>query len=126
VTRRVTVDFFTLDKRHDEYVMYLVEEGPWPSAQLHRRLSAPQDRVYDAVDVAIDGHLAKEHPESSGMKVRIQIDLHDDAPAEAEVLVKELADRVATSAEYMADIDRSPHLRQLRIVVHRPGEARPN
>lgn len=124
--RQVTVNFFTLDKQHDEYVMYLVEEGPWLEAQLPKRLSELQERIYGAVDVAVDGHLAKEHPESSGMGVRIQVDLHGDAPPQAQDLVGRLADRISKDPEYAADIAKSPYIRQLRIVVKRLGEERPN
>lgn len=123
---RVKVDFFTLDEAHEEYVMYLVEEGPWLPDDMPLRLSALQERIYSAVDVAIDGHLGKEHPESMGMKVRIQVDLHDDAPPDIETLVRRLSDHIAKNPEYLADVAKSPYLRGLRVVVKRPGEGRPS
>jgi hypothetical protein len=123
--RRVAVDFFTLDPRHDEYVMYLVEEGPWSDVQMCERLAEIEERIYGAADVAIDGHLAGEHPESIGMNVRIQVDLHD-APAEVEDLVHRVAEHIVSDAQYSVDIAKSPHVRQLRIVATRLGEGRPH
>lgn len=125
MARKVTVDFFTLDQKNAEYVMYLIEEGPWPEPQLRQRLRDLEDRLYGAIDVAIDGYLAKQHPESSGMRVRVQVDLHD-APPEAEELVNRIAAHVAEDPKYTADLAKSPHIDGLRIVVKRPGEGRPN
>jgi hypothetical protein len=81
------------------------------------RLRAIQARVYNAVDVAIDGHLARVHPESSGSKVRIQVDLHDKPPDVVEALVRKLADHIAGSEEYRHDIEASEHIEGLRILV---------
>ena len=114
---KITVDFFTVDQASDEFVMYLVEEGPWEEETLEERLRVLQARIYNAVDVAIDGHLEKGHPASHGCKVRIQVDLHDDPPNAAEDLVRRLADHVEDSEEYGQDIESSEHIDGLRIVV---------
>jgi hypothetical protein len=114
---RVTIDFTTIDRTNDEFVMYLVEEGPWTEPGLAERLRAIQARVYNAVDVAIDGYLARVHPESRGSKVRIQIDLHDRPPEVVEALVRKLADHIAGSAEYRRDIEASENIAGLRILV---------
>jgi hypothetical protein len=50
----VKIDFITVDKTNNEFVMYLVEDGPWPEGNLENRLLAIQDRIYNAVDVAIE------------------------------------------------------------------------
>lgn len=114
---RVTVDFFTLDPASGEFVMYLVEEGPWEEDALEERLHGIQTRIYNAIDVAIDGHLGREHPESRGSKVRIQIDLHGRPPGAVEALVRRLADHLADSQEYGRDIQASEHINSLRISV---------
>jgi hypothetical protein len=114
---RVTIDFTTIDRSSDEFVMYLVEEGPWAESGLAERLRAIQTRVYNAVDVAIDGYLAGVHPESRGGKVRIQVDLHDKPPEVVEALVRKLADHIADSEEYRRDIEASENIAGLRILA---------
>jgi hypothetical protein len=117
MTEKVTVDFFTIDPSTREFVMYLVEGGPWDEASLTERLTWIQDRIYKAVDVAIDGHLAREHPESLGNSVRIQVDLHGGPPEAVQQLVGRLDDYVRTNHEYQQDIARSPHINGLRILA---------
>lgn len=114
---RVTVDFFTLDQVHGEFVMYLVEDGPWSHEDLEQRMRTIQARIYNAVDVAIDGHLARAHPESRGNSIRIQVDLHGRPPEAIETLVARLAEHVAGSDEYRRDIEGSEHIQSLRIVA---------
>jgi hypothetical protein len=122
---KVSVDFFTLDPGSDEFVMYLVEEGPWGEEALEERLRALQARIYDAVDVAIDGHLDRVHPTSHGHRIRIQVDLHDDAPNAAEDLVRRLASHIEGSQEYVDAITSSEHIDGLRIVVGRRFSSAP-
>jgi calcineurin-like phosphoesterase family protein len=114
---RVTVDFFTVDEANDEFVLYLVEEGPWSQETLEQRMRAIQARVYGAVDVAIDGHLAKAHPNSRGSRVRVQVDLHGKAPSAVEALVQRLAEHITSAHEYASDIRASEYIKGLRIVA---------
>jgi len=115
--QKITVDFFTVDRSSDEFVMYLVEEGPWGQEALEGRMRQIQGRIYKAVDVAIDGHLAKAHPESRGSKVKIQVDLHGSPPSAVEALVQRLADHIAKAEEYVRDVAASEHIKGLRIVA---------
>ena len=117
MTERVTIDFFTVDPSAAEFVLYLVEEGPWTESAIEERLRAIQARIYNAIDAALDGHVAREHPESQGMPVRIQVDLHDHPPEPVRGLVTRLAEHVATDAEYQRDIGQSPHVGGLRILA---------
>lgn len=115
---RVTIDFFTIDPSTSEFVMYLVEEGPWDQSLLEPRLRAIQDRVYAAVDVAVDGHLRHEHPESYQRSIRIQVDLHGAPPEDVARLVERLEDYIANSDEHQRDIQDSDHIGGLRITAH--------
>jgi hypothetical protein len=115
--QKVTVDFFTMDQANDEFVVYLVEEGPWNQKTLEERMRGIQARVYSAVDVAIDGHLARVHPESRGSKVRIQVDLHNRPPGAVASLVQRLAEHIANAEEYGRDIEASEHIKGLRIIA---------
>lgn len=52
---RATIDLVT--KRPDgAFVMVLVEQGPWDEADVTQHLRRVQDRLYDYVEIAIDGH----------------------------------------------------------------------
>ena len=57
---RVTVDLITEDVASDEWVLYLVEDGPWPEpdSNWHACLQAIQDRILSAADAAIDAKRA--------------------------------------------------------------------
>ena len=106
-----------MDQANDEFVMYLVEQGPWSQETLEERMRGIQARVYSAVDVAIDGHLATAHPESRGSKVRVEVDLHNEPPGAVEALVQRLADHITKADEYARDIQASEYIKGLRIVA---------
>ena len=116
---KVKIDFITHDGQNDEYVMYLVEEGPWNRKTLADRMRSIQARVYKAVDAAVDGHLARAYPESRGRKLRIQVDLHGEPPNDVEALVLRLAKHITQAEEYVRDIEASDHVVSLRIVTKR-------
>lgn len=117
MAEKVTIDFFTLDTDASEFVMHVVEQGPWHETALQERLKGIQARVYGAADVALDGHLARAHPQSQGLPVRIQVDLRDNPPMAVERLVHQLADHITTNAEYRRDIESSLYIGGLRIVA---------
>lgn len=71
----VVVDVIAKGTSSDEWLMVLVEEGPWPTVET--RLRAIQERLYGCIDAAIDGQLAGEFPETYGKRVVIQLDCYD-------------------------------------------------
>jgi hypothetical protein len=105
------------DPTNKEWALYLVEEGPWNGEELEARLNALQDRIYNAVDVAIDGHLASKFPDSMGKAVRVQVDCYDDPPEEAETIVRGTAEAVQNDAEYQRAIRDSKFITGMRIVT---------
>jgi hypothetical protein len=117
MSEKVTVDFFTRDPNNNEFVMYLVEEGPWHEDGRADRLTNLQKRLYNAVDVAIDGQLASRFPESKSMQVRIQVDFHGDPPESLEEFVKRFAENISRSEEYRLAIKESQFISDLRIVT---------
>lgn len=77
----VKIDFITINKASNEFVMYLVEEGPWSEENIENRLYAIQDRIYNTIDVAIEGkELVGKLPEAKSYNIRVQIDLYDNPP----------------------------------------------
>jgi hypothetical protein len=115
----VKIDFITFDKNNNEYVMYLVEDGPWPESYLEKRLLAIQERIYYAVDVAIDGQIIKKLPEAKSYNIRIQIDFHCNPPKEAVKLVENLSRFIEQSDEYQTGIKQSQFIEKLRIVMEK-------
>ena len=75
----VTIDLVT-ERPDGRFAMILVEQGPW-TGDRDKHLRMLQDRLYDYVDVAIDGHLAKRFPESSGRGIVIRIDAYETPAA---------------------------------------------
>ena len=73
---QVSVNFVTYDPQRDEFVLYFVDDGPWPQSEgdWHRHLRSLQDKILAAVDASVDGGLAKQYANSIGKKVRIQVD----------------------------------------------------
>ena len=117
MSERLVVDLVTDDPSNDEFVLYLVEEGPWEPAALQGRLKDIQDRLYSAFDAAVDGHLAIRYPDSKGRKIRIQVDVHGVPPPEVESLVALVDNYVNCNADYQRDIQLSDFISSLRIVT---------
>jgi len=119
VAEQVRIDLITQDSVNDEFVLYLVEDAPWPasSPDWDQRLSTMQDRILSAVDAAVDGHLANKYPASSGKAIRIQVDSPNGCPEQVARLVAAVADFVSNDKGYASAVVGSAHVRCLRIVT---------
>src|SRR5262245_19851706 len=119
MSKRVTINHITHDPRTDEFVLYLVEDGPWPSAESgwETRLKAIQDRVLDAADVAINGYLAAKYPDAVGNGVRIQVDSPFGSPQQLDELVCALKCFLVEDESYATAIANSKSIRGLRLVT---------
>jgi hypothetical protein len=73
-TRRLTIDLVTDRPTDGAFILVLVEEGPWDPDETDVQLRRIQDRLYDCVDAAVDGHLAGKYPDSRGKPVVIRLD----------------------------------------------------
>jgi len=116
----VAIDMVTEDKANDEFVLYLVENGPWPptAEQMTKTLRRIQYRIFAAVDAVLDGSLVKKYPDAHGKKVRIQI----DSPHGQPVKLRQLVDNIETyiknnSSEYALAIEKSRYVSGIRIVT---------
>lgn len=114
-----TIDLITETPETGEFALILVEDGPWPEddADWNQCLSRIQSRIYDAVDVAIDGHLAAKYPDSKGRAVRVQIDSPNGLPFALSKLVAKMKAHFETNGEYSNAIRQSPFFRGLRITT---------
>jgi hypothetical protein len=70
------VDFVAQGAREGEWKMVLVEEGPW-SGSIDVQLRRVQDRLYGAVDAALEGRLSEKFPESKGKAIIVQLDAYN-------------------------------------------------
>lgn len=114
-----TVDFVTYDPHSDEFVLYLVEDGPWPSTDDEWRncLKEIQDHILDVVDSAVDGGVAKRFPDSKGRPIRIQVDSPHGAPIQLEELIAAVCRFLSDDREFRTAIDESAHIKGLRLVT---------
>ena len=113
------IDRITHDPGTDEFVLYLIEDGPWPGAgeDWSACLKRIQTRVYDALDVAIDGHLAEKFPESRGKAVRIQLDSPSGLPQQLAELVLRFNQHIGGNSEQRVASESSSNITGLRIVT---------
>lgn len=79
--RTTVVDFVARGKTPDEWMMVLVEQGPWTDS-IESQLRRLQDRLYGTIDAALQGKLAEKFPESKGKKIIIRLDGYNVPQAE--------------------------------------------
>jgi hypothetical protein len=72
----VTVDFVARAVG-DGWSLVLVEQGPWRAEEVDAHLRRLQDRLYDCVDVVLDGTFAERYREASGRPIVIRVDGYD-------------------------------------------------
>lgn len=115
--KTTVVDFVARGEKAGEWLMVLVEEGPWQppfEAQL-RRL---QNRLYGCIDVAIDGALAGKFPDSLGSNVIVRLDCYN-VPREAvsDFFEKFIAGVFATG-DYKAALEGSNYVKGLSFQLN--------
>ena len=115
----VKIDLVTHDPASDEFVLYLVEDVPWPESEeeWQLRLKAIQDRVLAAADVAIDGHLAGKYPDSIGKSVRIQVDSPLHYQERVTELISDVDRFLVEDPSYAKAVRSSRHIRGIRVVT---------
>ena len=125
----VTIDVVTEHPETGVFALILVETGPWPSGSVEDELRRVQTRLYDCVDVAVDGKLADLYPESKGRSVRIQLDTYDIPEQVVRPFFERFANHVATWPEVQAAIKKNRNVESLaleynpRIIGDRGDEA---
>jgi hypothetical protein len=116
----VTIDLITQDQASGEFVLILVEDGPWPGQDCGWKecLSRIQGRVFDAIDVAVDGHLAAKYPDSLGKKVRVQLDSPSGSPQRVAELVRKIRRHLTEDGgQYRTAIDKSQFIAGLSVAM---------
>jgi len=119
VADRVTIDLITRDNASGEFVLYLLEDGPWPTGAPDWRplLLRIQRRILAAVDVAVDGHLSEKYPDARKSDVRVEVDSPGGCPAQLEELIGAVRHFLENDPAYSEAIANSPHVGKLRLVM---------
>lgn len=115
-----SIDLITESPSTGEFALILVEDGPWPgeNSDWEDCLSRIQNRIYDAMDVAIDGHLIAKYPDAQGKEVRVQIDSPHGVPKRLMELITNLRNQLNQGEnEYSKAIKQSKFIQSLRIVT---------
>jgi hypothetical protein len=119
MTKKVTINYITEDPNAGEWVLHLVEDGPWPAEgqAMEARLRAIQDRIYSAVDVALGGQLAGMYPEARGARVRVQVDSPNGCPERLQEMATALHKYINEHPDYLKDIGPSRNAEAIRVVT---------
>lgn len=104
-TRSVTIDLITERSADGAFVLVLVEEGPWLPEMVEAELKRLQERLYDAVDVVVDGHLARSYPDSFGRMALIRLDCYDIPNEPVQKFFAKFSASIAGSEEIARDLD---------------------
>jgi hypothetical protein len=107
-TGQVKIDLVTEHAETGVFAIILVEAGPWAPGTEDRELRRVQNRLYDCLDVAVDGHFAAKYPDSRGRPVRIQLDTYDIP----EALVRPFFDRFAKHVDTWAELQQKIQAKQ--------------
>lgn len=110
---QVTIDLVT--KRPDgAFTMVLVEQGPWAEEPADH-LRALQNRLYDCVDVVLDGQLANRYPDSKGRPLVISVEAYNTPPSIVATFVSEFATAIRNSTPYQGEIASSVYVSSLEF-----------
>lgn len=117
--QNLTIDIVAFDPLRDHYSLHLVEAERLPDEVNERRarLKAIQDRVFNAFDAAVDGHIAGQYPETLGQTVRIQVDCPFGTDDDIELLIHRVADYLSTADEYVMAAKESAYVRAVHVVT---------
>lgn len=109
--RDFVVDFIAKGQADNEWLMVLVETGPWHSCDT--RLRVIQDRMYNCIDAAIDGQLAQQFPQTAGKTIIIQLDCYDAPEAELRDFFERFSQGIVELDDYKRALNQSPYVGEL-------------
>ena len=112
----VTVEFVAKDATSSEWKMVLVEAGPW-NGPLDEHLRTLQSRLYDYIDVAIEGKLAERFPEATGKRVVIQVDCYNIPRSSVEPFFNEFSSRVFSIGDYKDAVEKTRYVSSIEFVI---------
>ena len=96
----VTIDFIAQGEREGTWAMVLLEQGPWPLAEVEANLRRLQERMYGCVEAALNGQLAELYPETHGGQVIVRLDGYDLPQAEVQEFFERFSSGVLNVPDY--------------------------
>jgi hypothetical protein len=117
-THPLTIDLVT-ERPDGAYVLVLVEHGPWALDATQAHLRRIQDRLYDCVDAAVDGHLAGKYPDSRGRPVVIRLDCFDTPDGPVRDFMERFGEAIANSEQVLRDLTAQGFVRSLGFEYNR-------
>ncbi len=114
----LNIDLITETPETGAFNLILVEEGPWPSGSEESQLRRLQDRLYDCVDAAVDGHIAERYPQSRGRPIVIRLDAYDLPVSVVEPFFRRFSDHVQASAEIAEAVRAGGYVKSLSFTSH--------
>jgi hypothetical protein len=115
----VSIDHVTVDPQSGEYVLYVVEDGPWPTlaSDIDLEKHRIQRRIIGILEAVIGGSLASAMPETRGKAVRLQVDSPSGLPNWLQESISGLRSAIIQNIETKEQIKESPHVAGLRLVT---------
>lgn len=115
----VDISFITEDPESGEFVLYLVEDGPWPKAgaALKACMVRIEGRILAAVDAVLLGVLSEHYPDSKGRPVRIQVDSPHGAPKELDQLIERVRTFMRSNEEFLQSVRNCAFVADISLVT---------
>jgi hypothetical protein len=114
----VTVDFIARGTSEGTWSIVLVEEGPWPASDIEANLRRLQERLYNCIDAAIDGQLAKRFPESNGGLVTVRLDGYDLPQLEVREFFERFTSSILRVPDYAFALGQSSFVSGLKFELN--------
>jgi len=87
-----TIDLITYDPTQDEYVL-IIAERVWGESGTEQELLLQKLNNY--LHFVLDGQLERTHPQTSGKRIRIQIDCSTKLPSSIKKLINQAQELMA-------------------------------
>ena len=105
-----TIDFVARAERGNEWLIVLVESGPW-TGSIEQNLHRLQKNLYDCVDAVLDGQLAEKFPQFVGMHLTIRVDFYNVNRSDVEPFFDSFATGALGTGDYKKAVASSPFVK---------------
>lgn len=113
-TKEMIVDFVSTGKAQNEWRIVLIERGPW-TGNLDDHLRRVQGRLYDCLDLVLDGHFAEKYPASNGGDLIIQIDFYNVEEFSVSEFLSCFSHGIFSSIDYGPAIHESKFAKSMKF-----------
>ncbi|SRR5258706_3648827 len=111
------VDFIARGTDPEEWIMVLVEQGPW-TGSVEEQLRRIQNRLYGCIDAALDGQLAGKFPETLGKKIVVQLDCYDLPESEVSEFFHRFSKGVLKTTHYRSALNSSTFVKDVAFKIY--------